>query len=439
LAFQSYPIASLTSPYEDELDEIAISWEYVASELDGTGQLIFANPQSFRWDGGRWPTVNEQRNMLYTTLLYGPKGILWYAFWDGGKPLPQLNSTVWKEVVRESTELATLTPFLLHGERTMLTTAAPRARAAAWELDGQMVVVVTNTDRTDAPSVSVTLPGSATGIAQPLFPLRDESSFTLAGSSLGGTIGPEEAHVYLVDLEQPGNDSPSAVFSSTPTAIVAGENAHFDASASSDTDGSVVSIAWDFGDGGFATGTQPDHVFDKPGTYAVRITVRDDEGASATAFEIVTAGITDLCTPAPRNTCVEAESAKFRFREPASPAKALLTWTWKGPAQDIGDFGSPTTTGEVGLCVYDETGLRLATAAASSGWESTSKGFRFKNKAGEPGGITGMRMTSDGTTSLRARARGTYLPLLDSPLGGGVVVQAVTSDTPACWTQSVPD
>jgi hypothetical protein len=440
LAFQSYPIASQTSPFEDELEEVAESWAYVTDELAGSGQVVFANPQSFRWGGGRWPTVSEQRNMLYTTLLYGPKGVLWYAYWDGGQPLPQLNATVWNEVVREVTELKTLTPFLLHGQRAVLSTGALRVYAAAWEHDGQLVVAVTNTDRSDAPSVSVTLPGGAIGIAQPLFPLRDESGFVLAGNELGGSIGPEEAHVYVIDVEQPGNDSPTAAFSVTPAAAVVDENVHFDAGPSFDGDGSVASVHWDFGDGASAAGLTADHVYTRHGTYAVRATVRDDLGAAATAFETLVVGITDLCDPAPRLTCTSAASAKCRFRDPTLPGRAQITWRWRGPQQPVADFGDPTATNEIALCVYDDGGLRLATSVpAGAGWQTTSKGFRFKNREGEPGGVTAVRLSSAATTALRARAKGAHLAALDAPLGSDVIVQLVTGDTTACWTCPVSD
>ena len=47
---------------------------------------------------------------------------------------------------------------------------------------------------------------------------------------------------------------------------------------SSDPDGSVVSYAWDFGDGGTATGATASHDFVTSGTRNVTLTVTDDEG-----------------------------------------------------------------------------------------------------------------------------------------------------------------
>ncbi len=57
----------------------------------------------------------------------------------------------------------------------------------------------------------------------------------------------------------------------------------FDGSASSDPDGSLVSYAWDYGDGQTASGTVPtaSHVYAAAGTRQVRLTVTDNEGAAS--------------------------------------------------------------------------------------------------------------------------------------------------------------
>lgn len=62
----------------------------------------------------------------------------------------------------------------------------------------------------------------------------------------------------------------------------------FDASASSDPDGSLVSYSWEFGDGGTATGVRVTHTFDGAGVYEVELTVKDDRDGEATASDGVT-------------------------------------------------------------------------------------------------------------------------------------------------------
>jgi len=52
----------------------------------------------------------------------------------------------------------------------------------------------------------------------------------------------------------------------------------FDASESSDTDGTVETWGWAFGDGGTAYGETVAHVYAEYGTYIVTLTITDNEG-----------------------------------------------------------------------------------------------------------------------------------------------------------------
>lgn len=62
----------------------------------------------------------------------------------------------------------------------------------------------------------------------------------------------------------------------------------FDASASHDPDGSLVSYSWDFGDGTTGTGSTITHHYPAAGTYTPRLTVMDDLGATASTTATVT-------------------------------------------------------------------------------------------------------------------------------------------------------
>lgn len=56
----------------------------------------------------------------------------------------------------------------------------------------------------------------------------------------------------------------------------------FDASASHDPDGTIVSYEWDFGDGTNGIGITTTHIYKKPGTYVVTLTVKDATGNTST-------------------------------------------------------------------------------------------------------------------------------------------------------------
>ena len=55
-----------------------------------------------------------------------------------------------------------------------------------------------------------------------------------------------------------------------------------------DSDGSIVSYDWDFGDGSTATGASPSHTFSAAGTFTVTLLVTDDGGETAKATKTVT-------------------------------------------------------------------------------------------------------------------------------------------------------
>jgi serine protease len=62
--------------------------------------------------------------------------------------------------------------------------------------------------------------------------------------------------------------------------------------SSSDSDGSIASRAWTFGDGGTSTATNPSHTYAAAGTYSVSLKVTDNGGATNTKTTSVTVNTT---------------------------------------------------------------------------------------------------------------------------------------------------
>lgn len=79
------------------------------------------------------------------------------------------------------------------------------------------------------------------------------------------------------------NKAPSAVINATPTSGTSPLIATFDGSASSDSDGTIASYIWNFGDGSTASGKTATHTYTTKATFTATLTVKDNQGASTTA------------------------------------------------------------------------------------------------------------------------------------------------------------
>jgi YVTN family beta-propeller protein len=95
------------------------------------------------------------------------------------------------------------------------------------------------------------------------------------------------------------NQAPTASFTVAPAPT--GNPTKVDGSGSSDTDDTVASYHWDFGDGTIETTTTPtnQHSYANPGSYTATLTVTDNEGCST--LRIFT-GEATLCNGAPTAT-----------------------------------------------------------------------------------------------------------------------------------------
>jgi len=85
-----------------------------------------------------------------------------------------------------------------------------------------------------------------------------------------------------------GTTPPIPVLTTDVTAGTAPLTVSFDATGSTDPDGTIADYRWNFGDGATASGSFAQHTFPLEGTYTVRLTVTDDGGATEeTAIQIV--------------------------------------------------------------------------------------------------------------------------------------------------------
>jgi PKD repeat protein len=149
---------------------------------------------------------------------------------------------------------------------------------ATVRLDGT-AIGTTNLDR---PNVS---PGLHTvEISRAGFQTETRQVTVVAGST--ATV-----QVNLTAL--PANQSPIAAFTYAPTSPTAGAAVQFDASASADPDGTIISYAWNFGDGGTAVGAVVTHSYAASGSYTAQLTVTDNGGKATQVVRTVTVVLSD--------------------------------------------------------------------------------------------------------------------------------------------------
>jgi len=82
---------------------------------------------------------------------------------------------------------------------------------------------------------------------------------------------------------QAANLPPTAFFTVSKSAVQVNESVTFDASGSSDPDGTIIGYDWNFGDGEVGSGVSVTHAWPSEGSKTVTLTVTDDDGASDSA------------------------------------------------------------------------------------------------------------------------------------------------------------
>ncbi|MEO8128061.1 MAG: glycoside hydrolase family 44 protein [Bryobacteraceae bacterium] len=113
----------------------------------------------------------------------------------------------------------------------------------------------------------------------------------------------------------PVNRPPVASFTAAPASGTAPVAVSFDASASSDPDGTIASYAWTFGDGGTGTGKTTVHTYSAAGSFTATLQVTDNAGASASTSKTIV--VTAPAVPAVPGNLTGSGGSGF----------ALLTWT----------------------------------------------------------------------------------------------------------------
>jgi hypothetical protein len=158
-------------------------------------RTIIANLQVFPWKN-KPPNAHQVRNMTYSALINGVKGILYFTYFDGKWDLPK-NKNLWNGVKSLVPEINTLTPVLLNGVLTKIDTKVDDLYAGQWTYKNSAYVVVLNTHPDNLIQASIELPTQFKGSAKPLFSERPKG-MVYSNRKLTGVIRSGDVHVYKI-------------------------------------------------------------------------------------------------------------------------------------------------------------------------------------------------------------------------------------------------
>jgi PKD repeat protein len=139
-------------------------------------------------------------------------------------------------------------------------------------------------------------------------------SFTARLTVIDNAGGSSSASVIVAV----SNEAPLAVAAASPSSGAPPLNVLFSGADSSDSDGVIVSYAWDFGDGTSGTGESTAHTYTAPGVYFVTLTVKDNGASIGTTTMVVLCG---------ENAAVASGNFSLNFRTSGRDSIKLMTRT----------------------------------------------------------------------------------------------------------------
>ncbi len=191
------------------------------------------------------------------------------------------------------------------------------------------------------------------------FGTTNETTIQVVAAPSGTDAANANVSGVSIRLTSPGviqapNALPVPSYFASPASPHEREQVTFDASASKDSDGVIVSYAWNFGDGTTATTSTPTvtHLYGVAADYQTTLTVTDDRGAAVTSAPMT---LTVVSASNPVATFVVSPTDPkvldtVNFNASGSsvpPGRLIVSYLW-----DFGDGTSATTAGPIASHIY---------------------------------------------------------------------------------------
>ncbi len=168
-------------------------------------------------------------------------------------------------------------------------------------------------------------------------------AFNQIAAAAAGVPGPPCRRTSGSPPPPPANIPPVAAFAAP--GCVEGEPCEF-TDGSTDTDGTIASRQWEFGDAGSSADANPSHTYAEAGTFSVTLTVTDDDGGTHAVTKNVT--VTAPAPPAPSAaftapSCTAGKSCQFTDAS-TDPGSTITGWNWTFGDGGVSTARSPTRT-----------------------------------------------------------------------------------------------
>ena len=242
----------------------------------------------------------------------------------------------------------------------------------------------------------------------------------------------ERFDVSVDDASSNGNIPPAADFTYGASKLTVVFTDH-----SSDTDGTIASWYWDFGDGNTSAEQNPTHAYAADGTYTVTLTVTDDAGGTDSITQSVT--VDDVINDIPTADFTFSTNAlEVTFTDESSDTDGTIaSWYWVFGDGNTSALQNPTHTYAAGrnytvtLIVKDNDGATVSTSqdvTVSDGSVATitltatgkqNKKWFIVNLDWSGANSDIVEILKDDGSIITTNNDGTYTDKMPNPNGGG--------------------
>ena len=169
-----------------------------------------------------------------------------------------------------------------------------------------------------------------------------------------------------------------------------------------DTDGTIASYAWNFGNGKSSTERSPQHEFATAGTFPVTLTVTDDKGATGSVTKQVTTQAAPVPDPGPvPGGVLAADTFGRSVTNGWGNADTGGAWTLRGASSG---FSVANGTGRMAMPKGGSNSQATLTGVSSTSTEASIK--IAMDKIANGGGVfTSLGLRSTGNNDYRAKVK----------------------------------